>query len=47
VRFVQPNHARSQLGVLRGFHADPWDKLVYVSLGTVLAVIADIRPPHD
>jgi dTDP-4-dehydrorhamnose 3,5-epimerase len=44
VRFVQGNHARSQPGVLRGFHAEPWDKLVYVSSGTVLAVIADIRP---
>lgn len=42
--FVQGNHARSAPGVLRGFHAEPWDKLVYVVRGRVLAVIADIRP---
>lgn len=42
--FVQGNHARSSPGVLRGFHAEPWDKLVYVPRGRVLAVIADIRP---
>lgn len=40
----QGNHARSHPGVLRGFHAEPWDKLVYVARGAVLAAIADIRP---
>jgi dTDP-4-dehydrorhamnose 3,5-epimerase len=40
----QGNHARSAPGVLRGFHAEPWDKLVYVTRGTVLAAVADIRP---
>jgi dTDP-4-dehydrorhamnose 3,5-epimerase len=44
VRFVQGNHARSAPGVLRGFHAEPWDKLVYVARGTVFAAIADVRP---
>jgi dTDP-4-dehydrorhamnose 3,5-epimerase len=44
VRFVQGNHARSQPGVLRGFHAEPWDKLIYVARGTVFAAIADLRP---
>lgn len=44
VRFVQGNHSRSAPGVLRGFHAEPWDKLVYVTSGRVLAVIADLRP---
>lgn len=43
-RFVQGNHARSAPGVLRGFHAEPWDKMVYVTRGRVLAVVADIRP---
>jgi dTDP-4-dehydrorhamnose 3,5-epimerase len=43
VRFVQGNHARSRQGVLRGFHAEPWDKLVYVARGTVFAAIADLR----
>ena len=44
VVFAQGNHARSDPGVVRGFHAEPWDKLVYVARGTVLAAIADIRP---
>jgi dTDP-4-dehydrorhamnose 3,5-epimerase len=44
VPFVQGNHARSSPGALRGFHAEPWDKLVYVSRGTVFAAVADIRP---
>ena len=44
VTFVQGNHARSEPGVLRGFHAEPWDKLVYATSGRVQAVIADIRP---
>ena len=43
VTLVQGNHSRSAPGVLRGFHAEPWDKLVYAANGTVLAVIADIR----
>ena len=40
----QGNHSRSAPGVLRGFHAEPWDKLVYVVRGVALCVIADIRP---
>ncbi|MDP8928722.1 MAG: dTDP-4-dehydrorhamnose 3,5-epimerase family protein [Actinomycetota bacterium] len=40
----QGNHSRSVPGVLRGFHAEPWDKLVYVVRGTAMAAIADIRP---
>jgi dTDP-4-dehydrorhamnose 3,5-epimerase len=40
----QGNHSRSAPGVLRGFHAEPWDKLVYVVRGRALAAIADIRP---
>lgn len=42
--FVQGNHSRSLPGVVRGFHAEPWDKLVYVAQGRVLAAVADIRP---
>lgn len=44
VRFRQNNHSRSRAGVLRGFHAEPWDKLVYVPRGVALCVVADIRP---
>jgi dTDP-4-dehydrorhamnose 3,5-epimerase len=41
---VQGNHSRSGPNVLRGFHAEPWDKLVYVVRGTAFCAIADIRP---
>ena len=44
VTLRQGNHSRSGPGVLRGFHAEPWDKLVYVVRGTVFCAIADLRP---
>ena len=44
VRLRQGNHSRSQPGVLRGFHAEPWDKLVYVARGVAFCAVADIRP---
>jgi dTDP-4-dehydrorhamnose 3,5-epimerase len=44
LRWQQGNHARSTPGVVRGFHAEPWDKLVQVVRGTAMAAIADIRP---
>ncbi len=44
VRFVQANHARSRRGVLRGLHAEQWDKLVYVPRGEVFTALGDIRP---
>jgi dTDP-4-dehydrorhamnose 3,5-epimerase len=40
----QGNHSRSVPGALRGFHAEPWDKLIYVVRGTAVAAVADIRP---
>ncbi|HWB71463.1 MAG TPA: dTDP-4-dehydrorhamnose 3,5-epimerase family protein [Egibacteraceae bacterium] len=40
----QGNHSHSVPGVLRGFHAEPWDKFVYVVRGFAMAVVADIRP---
>lgn len=40
---VQENHAYSKKGVLRGIHTAPWDKLIYVPYGSVLAVIVDLR----
>lgn len=43
VTFRQGNHSRSAAGVLRGFHAEPWDKLVYVVRGVAFCVVADIR----
>ncbi len=44
VSFLQLNHSRSLRGVLRGLHAENWDKLVYVPDGLVFTAIADIRP---
>lgn len=43
VVFRQGNHSRSAPGVLRGFHSEPWDKLIYVVHGTALCAVADIR----
>jgi dTDP-4-dehydrorhamnose 3,5-epimerase len=43
VGFAQGNHSRSTRGVLRGFHAEPWDKLIYVAHGTAFCVVADVR----
>lgn len=42
--FRQGNHARSAPGVLRGFHAEPWDKLVYVARGRAMSAVLDQRP---
>lgn len=44
VSWAQGNHARSDRGVLRGFHAEPWHKLVYCARGLVFAAVADARP---
>ncbi len=43
-RFRQGNHSRSRPRVLRGFHSEPWDKLIYVARGTATCVVADARP---
>jgi dTDP-4-dehydrorhamnose 3,5-epimerase len=40
---VQWNISESTAGTLRGFHAEPWSKLVHVAAGSVFAAIADIR----
>lgn len=44
VRLEQGNHSRSHPGVLRGFHTEPWDKLIYVVRGTAICAVADVRP---
>ncbi|WP_169457889.1 dTDP-4-dehydrorhamnose 3,5-epimerase family protein [Ottowia thiooxydans] len=43
-RLRQGNHSRSQARVLRGFHIEPWDKLIYVPRGLATCVVADVRP---
>jgi dTDP-4-dehydrorhamnose 3,5-epimerase/reductase len=40
---VQWNISESRAGTLRGFHAEPWTKLVHPAAGRVFAAIADIR----
>lgn len=43
-RLRQGNHSRSHAGVLRGFHTEAWDKLIYVARGAATCVVADTRP---
>ena len=40
----QLNHANSKKNVVRGMHAEDWNKLVTVTHGVCLCVLADIRP---
>jgi dTDP-4-dehydrorhamnose 3,5-epimerase len=44
LQFLQTNHSRSSRGVLRGLHAENWEKLIYVPNGEVFTAVADIRP---
>ncbi len=41
--FVQGCHSHSVHGVLRGLHAEPWDKLVYLVQGEVFTAVVDLR----
>lgn len=43
-KIIQANHSQSLPGVIRGFHADTWNKLIYPVTGTAFAAIADVRP---
>ncbi len=43
ITVTQWNHSRSKPNVIRGFHAEPWEKIVYAMKGDVLAVIVDLR----
>jgi dTDP-4-dehydrorhamnose 3,5-epimerase len=40
---VQWNISESTIGTIRGFHAEPWNKLVHVASGRAFAAIADLR----
>lgn len=44
---VQANHSKSLPKVLRGLHAENWNKLVYPMSGKVFVAIADIRPDSE
>lgn len=39
----QYNHAHSEQGVIRGFHAEAWNKLVYVGRGVAFCALLDLR----
>src|SRR3989344_2049552 len=41
---VQMNHALSKSKVLRGIHAENWNKIIYPVNGEVFVVIVDIKP---
>ncbi len=41
---VQWNHSRSVPRVIRGLHAENWNKIIYPVTGKMFAAIADIRP---
>lgn len=40
----QVNHSRSLTNVVRGFHAEGWNKLITIASGKVLSILVDIRP---
>jgi dTDP-4-dehydrorhamnose 3,5-epimerase len=40
---VQWNVSESTEGTVRGFHAEPWNKLIHVASGRVFSAIADLR----
>src|SRR3989344_3343652 len=40
---VQLNHARTSKNTLRGIHAAPWNKLIYVISGEIQCVLVDFR----
>ena len=40
---IQVNHSRSNPGVIRGLHAENWNKLVYPVSGNMFSAIVDIR----
>lgn len=40
---IQMNHSHSERGVLRGIHAERWNKIVYPLNGEVFVAIVDLR----
>jgi len=43
-KILQINHSRSSLNVVRGMHAEGWNKLVTVINGLAFSALADVRP---
>lgn len=43
IAIKQWNHSQSLPGVIRGFHAEPWEKIIYPVRGDAMAVMVDFR----
>lgn len=43
ITITQWNHSQSKPNVIRGFHSEPWEKIIYCVKGSVMAVIVDLR----
>src|SRR5487761_732864 len=43
ITITQWNHSQSHPGVIRGFHAEPWEKIIYVVKGQAMSVVVDLR----
>lgn len=43
INVTQCNHSKSHPNVIRGFHAEPWEKIIYVVTGNVIGVVVDFR----
>jgi dTDP-4-dehydrorhamnose 3,5-epimerase len=43
----QINHARSKRNVVRGMHAEYWNKLITITSGTAFCALVDIRENSD
>jgi len=46
-KIAQLNHSRSLTNVVRGMHAEGWQKLVSVLNGVAFTALADVRPDSD
>lgn len=46
-RPIQFNHSLSNIGVIRGIHAEAWNKLVYPVTGKMFGAYVDIRPTSN
>ena len=44
---VQMNHSSSKPGVIRGIHAEQWNKIIYPVTGEVFIAMVDIRPESE
>ncbi len=43
----QINHARSEQNVVRGIHAEDWNKFIFLASGKAFCAIADLRPESE